>query len=110
MTLAYIIAQKLHASTDHSIEGWSNDRARDLIDVLLVRRLLEPDDLPEVRRACVEVFRLRGKQPWPPAISIPDAWQELFVVELAKAPGFEPTDVYAAAAAVGDLITIIDAA
>lgn len=66
VTLAYMLAQKLHACTDHSVPDRDNDRARDLIDILLVRRLLDEDDLADVRRACVEIFRLRDKHPWPP--------------------------------------------
>ncbi len=65
VTLAYMLAQKLHACTDHSLPNRENDRARDLIDILLVRRLLADDELPGVRRACVEIFRLRNKHPWP---------------------------------------------
>jgi hypothetical protein len=55
VTLAYTLAQKLHACTDHSLPNRENDRARDLIDILLVRRLLADDELPGVRRACVEI-------------------------------------------------------
>jgi hypothetical protein len=46
VTLAYMLAQKLHACTDHSFPNRENDRARDLIDILLVRRLLADDELP----------------------------------------------------------------
>jgi Nucleotidyl transferase AbiEii toxin, Type IV TA system len=42
VTLAYMIAQKLHACTDHTVP---NDRARDLIDILLVWGLLAEDEL-----------------------------------------------------------------
>src|ERR1700754_4660303 len=50
VTLAYMLAQKLHACTDHSVPERENDRARDLIDILLVHRLLADDELPDVRR------------------------------------------------------------
>ena len=33
VTLAYMLAQKLHACTDHSVPERENDRARDLIDI-----------------------------------------------------------------------------
>jgi len=56
VTLAYMLAQKLHACTDHSLPNRENDRARDLIDILLVRRLLADDELPGVRRACRVAF------------------------------------------------------
>ena len=110
VTLGYLIAQKLHACTDHAIPEWANDRARDLIDVLLVRRLLKDTELGEVRQACVEIFRLRGKQAWPPAITVLPEWPRLYETEVAKIPGFTPSDVDQAAADVNALITQIDAA
>lgn len=70
VTLGCILAQKLHACTDHSNLGRPNDRARDLIDILLVSRLLMGAELVDVRDACVEIFRLRAKHDWPPTISV----------------------------------------
>jgi Nucleotidyl transferase AbiEii toxin, Type IV TA system len=99
VTLAYMLAQKLHACTDHSLPNRENDRARDLIDILLVRRLLADDELRGVRRACVEIFRLRNKHPWPPSITILPEWPAIYASELAKTPGFTPADVEQAAAA-----------
>jgi Nucleotidyl transferase AbiEii toxin, Type IV TA system len=110
VTLAYLIAQKLHACTDHSLPNRENDRARDLIDILLVSRLLADDELGDVRSACVEIFRLRGKQPWPPTITVLPRWRAIYEVELAKTPGFSPTDVTQAAADVDLLVEHIDAA
>lgn len=110
VTLAYLIAQKLHACTDHSIAGIENDRARDLIDILLVSRLLADDDFSDVRRACVEIFQLRDKQPWPPTVTVLPHWPAVYETERAKTPGFSPTDATQAAAAVDVLIQKIDAA
>jgi Nucleotidyl transferase AbiEii toxin, Type IV TA system len=110
VTLAYLIAQKLHACTDHSVEGRPNDRVRDVIDVLLVHRLLKDGELTEVRRACVEIFRLRDKHHWPPSITVLKGWPELYSAELAKTPGFEPAGVHEAARAVNALIAEIDRA
>jgi hypothetical protein len=110
VTLAYLIAQKLHACTDHSIPEWDNDRARDLIDVLLVSRLLDDTELADVRRACLEIFRLRGKHAWPPKITVLPAWPGLYQTEVTKIPGFAPSNVGQAAADVNALITQIDAA
>jgi hypothetical protein len=109
VTLAYIIAQKLHACTDHSYER-PNDRARDLIDILLVGRLVQDVELTDVRKACVETFDLRGTHSWPPSTTVLEGWPEIYAVELAKAPGFEPEDVYEAMHAVNELIAQIDAA
>jgi hypothetical protein len=110
VTLAYLIAQKLHACTDHANPAWSNDRARDLIDILLVRQLIGKPELVNVRQACVEIFRLRDKHPWPPRITVLPEWPQLYQTELAKTPGFEPPDVESAARDVDALITQIDAA
>ena len=110
VTLAYMLAQKLHACTDHSLPNRENDRARDLIDILLVRRLLADDELPGVRRACVEIFRLRDKHPWPPSVTVLPEWPIIYAGELAKTPGFTPVDVEQAAAHVDLLIAEIDGA
>jgi hypothetical protein len=110
VTLAYMLAQKLHACTDHSLPNRENDRARDLIDILLVRRLLADDELPGVRRACVEIFRLRDKHPWPPSVTVLPEWPTIYAGELAKTPGFTPVDVEQAAAHVDRLIAEIDGA
>lgn len=110
VTVGYLIAQKLHACTDHSNDEWSNDRARDLIDILLVHRLLKPDELVNVRRACAEIFRLRDKHEWPPSITVLPEWPELYQAELVKTPGFEPSNVQQAARAVDAFIAQIDAA
>jgi hypothetical protein len=110
VTLAYMLAQKLHACTDHSVPERENDRARDLIDILLVHRLLADDELPDVRRACAEIFRLRDKHPWPPSVTVLPEWPAIYAVELAKTPGFTPTEAEQAAADVDRLITEIDGA
>lgn len=110
VTLAYMLAQKLHACTDHSLPNRENDRARDLIDILLVRRLLADDELPGVRRACVEIFRLRNKHPWPPSVTVLPEWPTIYAGELAKTPGFTPAGVEQAAADVDRLIAEIDGA
>lgn len=107
VTLAYMIAQKLHACTDHTVP---NDRARDLIDILLVFRLLREDELAEVRRACAEIFALRDKQTWPPTVTVPEAWPEIYRAELASTSELSPIDVHGAARAVDDLIMRIDRA
>lgn len=110
VTLAYMLAQKLHACTDHSVPERENDRARDLIDILLVHRLLADDELQDVRRACVEIFRLRDKHPWPPSVTVLPEWPAIYAVELAKTPGFTPAEVEQAAADVDRLVAEIDRA
>jgi len=110
VTPAYVIAQKLHACTDHSGDERPNDRARDLVDILLVRRLLRNDDLPEVRQACIEIFRLRGRHAWPPSISVLEDWPAIYTAELTGMPGFAPASVHEAADAVNALIAEVDRA
>jgi hypothetical protein len=73
--LPYQVAQKLHACTEVR-EDRDNDRFRDLIDLLLLEEVLADADLPAVRLACEEVFRLRDRHAWPPAIHIYPLWTE----------------------------------
>lgn len=44
VTIAYLIAQKLHACADHTDPERPNDRYRDLIDLILVDRLVHTED------------------------------------------------------------------
>jgi hypothetical protein len=70
LSLRYHLAQKIHGMTQPAAqEDASNERFRDLADVLLLRQLVE--DLPAVRAACVEVFAFRGTHEWPPALEPP---------------------------------------
>jgi hypothetical protein len=49
VTIAYLIAQKLHACTDNTDPKRPNDRYRDLIDLILVDRLVREKDRVAVR-------------------------------------------------------------
>jgi hypothetical protein len=81
LSLRYHIAQKIHGMTQPATEeDASNERFRDLADVLLLCELVE--DLPAVRAACVEVFAFRGTHGWPPALEPPAFWREPYA-ELA---------------------------
>jgi len=82
LSLRYHIAQKIHGMTQPTAtQDASNERFRDLADVLLLRQLVA--DLPAVRAACVEVFALRGTHGWPPALDPPAFWEGLYA-ELAE--------------------------
>jgi hypothetical protein len=109
LSARYQIAQKLHACTEFFDEGPTNARFRDLIDVLLLRELLTPDDLPQVRAACVETFDLRGKHTWPPTLTAPPEWEAAYA-SLAAEMTFPLVDVNDAADAVRRLVEEIDAA
>jgi hypothetical protein len=77
LSLRYHIAQKIHGMTQPAVEkDASNERFRDLADVLLLRQLVE--NLPAVRAACLEVFAFRGTHGWPPALEPPTFWEELY--------------------------------
>jgi len=78
LSMAYQIAQKIHAGTDpHDPPASVNDRARDVVDLLLLRDLVEETQYPalgDVRAAVEDVFTARaagaaraGAQPrlWP---------------------------------------------
>jgi hypothetical protein len=104
-SLRYQIATKLHAVTERFQTG-ENDRFRDLIDLLLLGDL-QPD-LAQVADACRDVFGVRGKQPWPPRLSIEPSWPEQYQA-LAIEQGFVIQDVVAAADRVQALIDEIAA-
>ncbi|HEY5194800.1 MAG TPA: nucleotidyl transferase AbiEii/AbiGii toxin family protein [Solirubrobacteraceae bacterium] len=109
VTIAYLVAQKLHACTDHTYSERPNDRYRDLIDLILVDRLMRDEDRAGVREVCVEIFRLRGKHTWPPRITVLSDWPEGYRT-LAGQLGFAPADVHQAAIDVHEIIARIDAA
>ncbi len=105
----YQIAQKLHACTERFESGPENDRFRDLVDLILLRGLIEIAALPRVREACVEIFEIRRKHSWPPELVVPDSWPRPFEA-LARELEFAVTDVHEAAELVRELIGEIDAA
>ena len=100
MSVAYQIAQKLHACTEVK-PGEENHRFTDLLDLQLLEELV--DDWPAVRSACEAVFRLRQKQPWPPAVTVFPSWAEAYAAS-AVVNHFPVTDVEEAVAKVTALI------
>lgn len=83
LSLRYQIAQKLHACSERFPDK-ENDRSRDLIDLILLRRLLEDGDLPGVREACVKTFAHRKKHRWPPDLGIEPSWSETYAADAEK--------------------------
>ena len=65
----YQIGQKLHACTEVTLHK-ENDRFRNLIDLLLLGKLEDDGAWARTRAACEEVFGLRRKQSWPPAVTV----------------------------------------
>src|SRR5207249_3115603 len=96
VSVRYQIAQKLHACTEVPTEGRTNDRFRDLVDLILLEEMVQDEDWTAVRRACEEVFGLRSKQAWPPAATLFDGWGEPYRA-LAEELEFPVDDVRDAA-------------
>jgi hypothetical protein len=102
LPVRYQVAQKLHACTE-ILEHKENDRFRDLIDLLLLEELIGGRNWSQVRAACEEVFSLRGKQAWPPVVTVFPGWREAFA-RVASETAFPITDVNVAAGRVADLV------
>lgn len=108
LSLRYHLAQKIHGMTQPAAqEDASNERFRDLADVLLLRQLVE--DLPAVRAACVEVFAFRGTHGWPPALEPPAFWEDLYA-ELAAGLELAEKTLEEAVREARGFIAAIDAA
>jgi hypothetical protein len=108
LSLRYQIAQKIHAVTEDPADGRPNLRYWDLIDLILLRALLE-EGLWHVREACVRTFESRKTHSWAPDLLVPDAWEQPYMAE-AEELGFTPADVHEAAAEIRAFIAEIDAA
>ncbi|MGH2871723.1 MAG: nucleotidyl transferase AbiEii/AbiGii toxin family protein [Solirubrobacteraceae bacterium] len=68
LSLRYQIAQKLHAVTERP-GGRENQRFWDLIDLILLRALI--DDRRRVGDALPRDLRRRGTHLWPPSLHVP---------------------------------------
>ena len=112
LPLNYQIAQKLHACTGEAPSGRANDRAHDLIDVLLLWNLVPEEEYPAVRIACLDIFISRAMHPWPPQLVPPTHWEGLFDAAYTTVlePGNVPATLYEAAAAVRSIVNAIDQA
>ncbi|MEX0972623.1 MAG: nucleotidyl transferase AbiEii/AbiGii toxin family protein [Solirubrobacterales bacterium] len=105
LSTRFQIAQKIHAVTE-CFEKRENERFRDLIDLLLLREIVE--DLPSLRDACIVTFEARGKHGWPPRLSVPGSWAEPYRT-LAEEMQFPVANVDDAADDVRAFIAAIDA-
>lgn len=85
ITMAYQVAQKLHAATDPDTAERQNDRVRDIVDLILIRNAFYPEgtDLAPVLEASEDIFAARaavaveaGAEPraWPPKIENRALW------------------------------------
>lgn len=87
IALRFQIAQKLHAVSDpHDPPDAVNDRARDVVDLVLLRNLAEASGSPtlaEIRAAGIAVFEARAEETrklgyrsraWPPLVRAHPHW------------------------------------
>jgi hypothetical protein len=98
------VAQKLHACTG----PYSQGRARDVLDILLID-LLGKLDIVAVRTAAEHVFTRRATHDFPPSIRIPTEWQpelEVLARELGY-PAFSAAEIEARFHAFVDLLANI---
>jgi hypothetical protein len=109
LPIRYQVAQKLHACTEDLGEERPNQRARDVADVLLIEELALNDvQMSGLRDACVEIFGLRGKHPWPPTVVPWPGWDDIWnrLVETERLD----YSIAEAVARVQDLVDRIDSA
>lgn len=109
LPLRYQLAQKLHACTSVRVDGAPNDRWRDLVDIVLIRGMLDETHMLAVRSSCIEIFALRDTHPWPPAIVVPSHWAAQYAHAVTEME-FPIAIVDEAAARVTQIIGEIDAA
>ncbi len=107
LAMGYQVAQKVHAATDpHDPPAQVNNRARDVVDLLLVRDLAEATGHPsrsEIRGAIEDIFDTRAEEAEATG-GIPREWPARIVVY----PNWE-TDFRAAINSVGLHIGLDDA-
>ncbi len=91
LSLRYQIAQKVHASTDpHVPPAFVNDRARDVVDLPLLRTLTETtghSSSTEIRAAVEDIFAVRAAEAeatdapsrtWPTRLTVHQHWGPSF--------------------------------
>ncbi len=103
LPLRFQVAQKLHAVSERPVDR-VNDRFRDLVDLLVLRDLI--DDLPALRLACETTFAGRATHAWPPALDAPASWQ-IGYTRLAREVGLDVVSVDDAATEVQAFIAAI---
>ncbi len=102
LPLPYHIAQKLHAVTRPSTPDWTNDRFRDLVDLLLMKEWI--DDYSVIGGPCREVFATRSTHAWPPLLLPEPGWEQPYA-RLAQELDIEAHDLHQAVVEVRHLIT-----
>lgn len=108
LSLRYQIAQKIHACTDPLDGIRDNDRARDLVDLQLLTLVIDDDQLPSIRAACIEIFTGRERHQWPPPVRVWPAWPDLYVAATSTLGGDVLPDVELAVDWLRNLVDAID--
>jgi len=93
LSMGYQTAQKVHAASDpHDPPTFINNRARDVVDLLLIKELADATGSPsesEISSAIIDIFEARGREAdelgrpvriWPAHISIHPHWDEDYAV------------------------------
>ena len=110
LALVQQVAEKLHACTDPLDGERTNERASDLMDLILMEELsLAGSNLRAARAACVDLFARRDSHPWPPVLSVQPSWQAQWA-NLVDGYSFHVRGIDEAVARVNALIASIDAA
>lgn len=123
MAMSYQAAQKLHGAAGlHDPEhGYKNLRARDVVDLILIKRLSDETGHPSrfsIREAAEDTFQVRGIEAeaagrvplvWPPKLQAYSHWKHDFEVA-AQAAGLELTLKEAVAAVNGWIAELAEAA
>lgn len=108
LPMRYQIAQKIHAVTDpHNPPAFVNDRARDVVDLLLLRTLTETTRHPsliEIRAAVEDIFAARAAEAHA-TDTLSRTWPARLIVHPHWVPSFTK-----AAESAGLTITLTDAA
>ncbi len=120
LALRYQIAQKVHAASDpHHPPVFHNDRARDVIDLLLLRDLVRAGGTPslaEIKAAVLDIFAARAREAislgysprtWPARITAYPHWTASYQ-RAAASTGF-PLNLAAAVELVNDWLGEVDA-
>ena len=107
LSLAYQVAEKLHACTDPLDGERVNDRVSDLMDLILIEDLSPDLDLSATKTACVTVFTERSSHPWPPVVSFSPKLDQPWNALVADT-GFSINSLTDAAKRVNSLIAAID--
>lgn len=111
LSLPYQIAEKIHACTDQLDGEVVNDRATDVMDLILIEDFSFPDRLalPDVRLACIAVFNDRDRHAWPPVVAAQPTWPAIWA-QLVEDHQFHVSHIDEAVARVNQFITRIDSA